>query len=504
MVNDAELLHRYADDGSEAAFAELVRRNLDLVYSAALRHVGDGHRAEDVAQSVFIDLARKAPSLRRHPALVSWLYTSTRYAALKTLRSEQRRHAREQEAHTMQHMLSSDPAPDWDRLRPILDDVMHELGERDREIVLLRYFRGLPFADLAATLRLNEGAVRMRVDRALDKMNGLLARRGISSTAAALGVALGSQPAGAAPAGLAASVTGAALTSAVGLGTVGAVGTLLFMSKTKIAIVSLIVAGGIATAVIEHNRTSETKASLAALAKDRDALTQKVSNLTRLMAEAKARAAADVPTFAAPRSEAIAPLPVAQREEEPPVPGVSKIAPAGWHKNGSKPGSYVVGVDRNQTWAGLPSAYVKSLDTSVDGFGGMMQTSSAEELIGKRVRLSGWVKTQDANEGGGHLWLRVDGKQPGVSLQFDNMDGRAVKGTSDWQQYSVVLDVPQEATALAYGFFVHGGGQMWVSGTKMEPVGAEVPSTNLKSASGPAPTLPKTPVNLSFDPDHPK
>src|SRR5258705_3286557 len=100
MIDDAELLRQYAEGGSDAAFAELVRRNLDLVYIAALRLVGDEHRAKDVAQSVFIDLARKAGALRRHPALVSWLYTSTRYAALKTLRSEQRRQVREQEAQT--------------------------------------------------------------------------------------------------------------------------------------------------------------------------------------------------------------------------------------------------------------------------------------------------------------------------------------------------------------------------------------------------------------------
>jgi hypothetical protein len=153
-------------------------------------------------------------------------------------------------------------------------------------------------------------------------------------------------------------------------------------------------------------------------------------------------------------------------------------------------------------WAGLPSAYVQNVDSSTDGFGGMMQTNSAEELLGKRVRLSGWAKTEDANDGGGHLWLRIDGQQRGVSLQFDNMDRNPIKGTTGWQQYSVVLDVPSEATALAYGFFVHGRGKMWVSGTKIEPVGSEVPSTNM--LTGQFNSLPKTPVNLSFDPNHPK
>src|SRR5436190_22585614 len=169
MANDLELLQRYVDDRSEAAFAELVRRNVDLVYCTALRHVGASHRAQNVVQSVFIDLARKASSLRRHPALVSWLYTSARYAALKTRRSEQRRHTREQEVQTMQNILGRDADPEWERITPVLDEVLHELGERDREIVLLRYYRGQSFADIAASVKANEGAVRMRADRALER-----------------------------------------------------------------------------------------------------------------------------------------------------------------------------------------------------------------------------------------------------------------------------------------------------------------------------------------------
>jgi hypothetical protein len=274
------------------------------------------------------------------------------------------------------------------------------------------------------------------------------------------------------------------------------------MNKLNVAIVCLIVAGGISIAVFEHRRSRETEAALTALAKDRVALERKVSELSRLMAEARDRETAARPVAPpSPRSEQTAAPPPA-RAEEPPVPGVSRVAPAGWAKNGSKPGSYVVGVDQNETWAGLPSAYVQCTDSSTDGFGGMMQTNSADDFLGKRVRLSGWVKTENANDGGGHLWLRVDGQQRGASLQFDNMDRNPVKGTTGWQQYSVVLDVPPEASALAYGFFVQGGGKMWVSGTKIEPVGSDVPSTNMITNRGPS--LPKTPVNLSFDPNQPK
>jgi RNA polymerase sigma factor (sigma-70 family) len=497
MITDAELLDRYATDGSEAAFTELVRRNIGLVYGAVLRHVGDTHRAKDITQTVFIDLARKAGSLRRHPALLSWLYTSARFAALKTIRSEQRRQAREQEAQTMQTLYSSDPTPDWEQIRPTIEEVMQDVGERDREVLLLRYFRELPFAELAAELQVNEGAARMRVDRALERMNRLLTQRGIKSTAAALGLALSSQFATAAPAGLAAHVSGAALSAALGT---SAVGTFFIMSKLNIALVSLVVVGGIATAIVEHHRSQETQATLAALAKDRAALERKVSDLNRLMAEARDREFATA-RGSANRPAEPAPAPVAV-EPPPAIPGVSQVAPAGWSQNGSKPKSYVVGVDQNESWGGLPSAYVQNIDASSDGFGGMMQATSADEFLGRRVRLSGWVKTEDANDGGGHLWLRVDGQQRGVSLQFDNMDNRPIKGTTEWQQYSVVLDVPPDSTALAYGFFVQGRGKMWVNGTKMEPVGAEVPSTNMikdRTAS-----LPKTPRNLNFDPNQPR
>lgn len=229
MTDDLQLLRQYADEGSAAAFTELVRRNVDLVYAAALRRVGDPGRAQDVAQSVFIDLARKAKALRRHPALVSWLHASTRFAALKALRAERRRITREREAHAMDE-LHSEPNLPWDRLQPVLDDALNELGEADRAIVLLRYFRGLAFADVAVALRVSEGAARMRLDRALDRLRSRLADRGISSTAAALGVALAEQPLVAAPAGLAGGIAHAALGS--GAAGVGVAGTLLAMTKS--------------------------------------------------------------------------------------------------------------------------------------------------------------------------------------------------------------------------------------------------------------------------------
>ncbi|MEO5960160.1 MAG: sigma factor, partial [Opitutaceae bacterium] len=130
MIDDAELLRRYARDRSEEAFAELVQRHAGLVYSAALRQVGgDAQLAQDVSQNVFIDLARKAGALTDRPMLASWLYTSTRFAALKALRTKQRREIREQEAYIMQEIERAGAnEADWEKLRPLLDGEMCDLS----------------------------------------------------------------------------------------------------------------------------------------------------------------------------------------------------------------------------------------------------------------------------------------------------------------------------------------------------------------------------------------
>ena len=160
MTLDGELLQRYAAAKSEDAFAELVRRHVGLVYSAALRQVnGDAHLAQDVAQMVFADLARKASTLAHHQVLAGWLYTSTHFAAAKVVRSEQRRKLREQQSLAMHELLQNSPADlDWENLRPVLDAAMQKLAPSDREIILLRYFENRPFADIGEHLRLSEDA----------------------------------------------------------------------------------------------------------------------------------------------------------------------------------------------------------------------------------------------------------------------------------------------------------------------------------------------------------
>jgi RNA polymerase sigma factor (sigma-70 family) len=272
MVLDNELLQKYVKEGSNAAFTELVQRHLALVYSTALRQLGgDAHLAQDVAQTVFTALARKAGSLSDRTALAGWLYLGTHHAAAQCVRSDRRRRTREQEAHLMNELYSSSvAATDWDRVRPVIDDAMHALNDADREAVLLRFFEHRPFAEIGAALHVTEDSARMRVERALDKLHALLARRGITSTTAAVAAALGSQ-AIAAPAGLATTIAGVALAggATAGLGAAGA--TLFFMNKS-LMIASVVAIGATSFAVFEVNKANRFEAAIATLTDDGERL----------------------------------------------------------------------------------------------------------------------------------------------------------------------------------------------------------------------------------------
>ena len=266
MNEDAELLSRYAEEKSEAAFAELVRRHVNFVHAAAWRRVdGDAQLAQEVTQQVFTALAREAGRLARHPVLCAWMFTATRRLAAQAVRTERRRRAREQAAFIMNEINPAGaPQPDWERLRPELDAVLDQLGERDREAVLLRFFEGNSFGEIGGRLRLSENAARMCVERALDKMHAALASRGVSSTTIALGLALTAQAAAVAPAGLAASVTGVALAGG-GVATAGAWATFMSMTKLQIGISGALAVAGVTGLVLEARSTAELRETAAAL-----------------------------------------------------------------------------------------------------------------------------------------------------------------------------------------------------------------------------------------------
>lgn len=267
MLDDGTLLQEYARTGSESAFAELVQRHLDLVYSTARRGVGgDEFLAKDVSQRVFLDLARKAAALSKRPVLTGWLYTSAWFAAAKAVRSERRRQAREQEVQAMQETSPSAPPDfDWEKLRPILDTAMLELRETDREALLLRFFERCSLAEVGRKLGLSENAARMRVERASERLRALLAQRGITSTAAALGLVLAHQAVLSAPAGLAAAVTAASVAGAAASSSYTTL-SLLFMSKIKAVLIGTALVAGVGTPVaLQYQANGRLKAEIETL-----------------------------------------------------------------------------------------------------------------------------------------------------------------------------------------------------------------------------------------------
>jgi RNA polymerase sigma factor (sigma-70 family) len=240
-MDDAALLHAYVRERDEAAFSELVRRHVDLVHTAAFRRVGgDARKAQEVTQQVFIDLAKKAAALTRHPALPAWLHRSTRFVAANLRREEHRRRAREEISARETDTVSAspfEPAADWTQLAPVLDAALDTLGETDRQVVVLRHFSQLSFAEIGATLRVSEAAAQMRAARALEKLRRALQKRGVTSTASALGLALGANTVTAAPAGIATSTLAAvSATGSVAAAGAGAGLFTVITSSTKLTL----------------------------------------------------------------------------------------------------------------------------------------------------------------------------------------------------------------------------------------------------------------------------
>jgi RNA polymerase sigma factor (sigma-70 family) len=210
---DTQLLRAYAECHSDSAFAELVRRHIDLVHSAALRMVRDSHLAQDVTQGVFVALARHAPQLADRPVLAGWLHSTAQNIAAQTVRTDVRRRAREQEVAVMNELLSVSPDAGWEHIAPHLDEALGELSEPDRDAVLLRYFKNHDLRTVGATLGISDDAAQKRVSRAVERLREFFAKRGVTVGASGLAVVISANAVQAAPVGLALTIsTAAALT----------------------------------------------------------------------------------------------------------------------------------------------------------------------------------------------------------------------------------------------------------------------------------------------------
>ncbi len=176
--DDLTLLREYSLNHSESAFAALVSRHVNLVYSVALRSVRDPHLAEEITQVVFIILARKADATSEKTILSGWLCRTARYVSARALRTQIRRQQREHEAH-MQSILTEPENETWTRIAPLLDGAMERLGQKDHDAIVLRFFENKNFSEVGMALGASEDAAKMRVNRALEKLRRFFTKRGV-------------------------------------------------------------------------------------------------------------------------------------------------------------------------------------------------------------------------------------------------------------------------------------------------------------------------------------
>jgi RNA polymerase sigma factor (sigma-70 family) len=207
--SDSQLLRAFAERRSEAAFAELVRRHIDLVHSAAFRMVNDPHLAKDVSQGVFVALVKDAGKLTNYPVLSGWLHRTARNIAAQTVRTDARRRKREHQAAAMNEFPETD-AP-WEEIAPHLDAALAELNEPDRDAVLLRYFENKPAQEMAAILGISAEAAQKRVSRAVERLRENFAKRGITAGAGGLAGIISANAVQTAPAGMAVTISATAL-----------------------------------------------------------------------------------------------------------------------------------------------------------------------------------------------------------------------------------------------------------------------------------------------------
>lgn len=256
MTDSQQLLAEYVTKASEPAFRELVVRYVDLVFSAALRLVdGDAHRAQDVSQVVFVDLARLAGRLQSGTLLGGWLHRHTCYVARTMMRGERRRDARERQAAEM-NALHQLPDQAFQEIAPVLDEVIDELPADDREAILLRYFERRNLRSVGDALGINENVAQKRVARAVEELSLLLRRRGFTVPTAVLAGGLAANATQAAPLGLAIHLTKVVLGHGIHASATATAAKTAGAAKLKLALVAALILAGVIIPLRLHLQSS--------------------------------------------------------------------------------------------------------------------------------------------------------------------------------------------------------------------------------------------------------
>jgi RNA polymerase sigma factor (sigma-70 family) len=289
--DDLELLRQFTRDHSQAAFTALVQRHVNLVYSAALRQVRSPQLAEEIAQSVFADLARDGAKLKPDTALVAWLHSVTRRTAVDVIRKESRRQLREQLAYEMN--ITNAPDASWQHIEPLLDEAMAELDETDRAAVLLRYFENQSLRAVGQQLGVSDDAAQKRVSRAVERLRDFFAKRGVTVGAGGLVVVISANAVQAAPVGLAVTISAAALA-----GTAATTSTIIAATTKTIAMTTLqktLVAATVAVlagaGIYEARQAAQLRDRVQTLQQQQAPLTGQIEKLENEYADATNRLA---------------------------------------------------------------------------------------------------------------------------------------------------------------------------------------------------------------------
>jgi len=446
---DMELVRDYATRRSEAAFETLVERHVNLVYSAAMRQVRDPHLAEEVTQTVFTILARKAGALGPDTIVPSWLHRAAGYAAADALRARRRRALREQEAVMQSTPEESDDAV-WQQIAPLLDAAIAALGEKDRHAIVLRFFQNKTLFEVGAALGASEDAAKKRVHRALEKMRHYFTRHGVTSTAETLAGTISAHSIQAAPAVLAKSIAVAAVAkgTVAGGSTLAAVKSFLAAMQTKtIAGVTAVavIALGTGAMLLTHAQTSPARAQ-----PETFPITFANGDFNESL----------LATFSAyDRFEVKA---------DPETRRTTNSAPALHMKS-----LVDIVVSNSLDWylSPNPAGPANSASASIH-----YAITNGSVLLGKRIRIAGWFKSQDVrNWAGGILAVQND---KGFLFAFDDTTSRPVHGTSDWQEVEWVTDIPKQPCTIYFAPTLFGSGQIWCDDFDLDIVPSDTPITD--------------------------